>query len=242
VGGEAGCVPPVVGLMSATAGDAQVTLSWQAILGDPAVLGYNLYYDQAGKAQWVATLNDPASDGHVDTGLTNGQAYCYKVTALYDCDGDRAADAESAFSDILCAVPTNPGQAMTAGVDEMRTGTWVTSGKGKNQTTEFQLTDTFSAGDSVVVQAHVVDEVGAALAGATVELIVVGPDGGVVATLLTGSSDSAGWAEAVWSTQKPNKKGAGGTVPGTYEAAVHHVTVSGYVWDEARASALFRIQ
>jgi hypothetical protein len=35
----------------------------------------------------------------------------------------------------------------------MQTRKWVTTGKGKNQTTEFVPTDTFNAGDGVVIQA-----------------------------------------------------------------------------------------
>jgi hypothetical protein len=56
VSGEAPCTPPVPTLLFATAGDNQVTLGWQEIAGDPAVLWYSLYYDQAGKAQFIATL------------------------------------------------------------------------------------------------------------------------------------------------------------------------------------------
>lgn len=122
---------------------------------------------------------------------------------------------------------------MLAGVKEMRTGKWVTTGKGKgkNQTTEYVLTNTFNAGDDVVVQAHVVDEGGAPLADATVEIEIKDAGGNLVATLLTDPSNTSGWAEATWPTQKPNKKGQGGTPAGAYDAVTVNVTVSGYVWD-----------
>jgi hypothetical protein len=242
VGGEAPCAPPTPTLLAATAGDSRVTLNWQEIPGDPAVLGYNLYYDQAGKAQFIETLLDPAANNHVDTDLTNGQEYCYKVTSLYDCDGDGTPDAESGFSNILCATPTNPGQAMLTGVNAMQTGKWVTTGKGKNQTTEFVVTDIFNAGDAVVVQALVVDEGGASLADATVEIEINDASGNLVATLLTNPSEATGWAEATWPTQKPNKKGQGGTPADTYDAVTVNVTVSGYVWDGVMTSTQIIIQ
>jgi len=239
VSGQAPCTPPIPTLLSATPGDGQVTLTWQEIPGDPAVLGYNLYYDQAGKAQFIATLSDPAANNHVDPGLTNGQEYCYTVTSLYDCDGDGTSDAESGFSNILCATSTNPGQTVYAGVDTMRTGRWVTSGKGKNQTTEFVVTETFDAGDEVVIQAHVVDEGGVPLGDATVEIIINDAGG---TPLLTDASDASGWAEASWQTQKPNKKGQGGTPAGNYQAVTNNVTVSGYVWDGVMTIAPVTIQ
>jgi hypothetical protein len=238
-GGE--CSPPAPTLLSATPGNSQVTLTWQEIPGDPSVLGYRVYYDQAGKAQLVTELLDPAANQHIDTDLTNGQEYCYKVTSLYDCDGDEVFDLESAFSNILCAVPTNPGQTLFAGVDTIRTGKWVKEGKGKNATTTFELTQSFTAGDGVVIQARAVNEDLVALRDATVEISIKDTNGDTLTTLLTGPSDADGWAEATWQTQKPNKKGRGGTPPGVYSAETTGVTVSGYVWDSVMTSTTFCI-
>ena len=238
-GGE--CSPPAPTLLTATPGNSQVTLTWQEIPGDPSVLGYRLYYDQAGKAQLVTELLDPAANQHIDTDLTNGQEYCYKVTSLYDCDEDGIYDLESGFSNILCAVPTNPGQTLFAGVDTIRTGKWVKQGKGKNATTTFELTQSFTAGDGVVIQGRAVNEDLVALPDATVEISIKDTNGDTVTTLLTGPSDADGWAEATWQTQKPNKKGRGGTPPGVYSAETIGVTVSGYVWDGVMTSTTFCI-
>ena len=238
---DAQCTAPIPTLLSATPGDSQVTAAWQEISSDPAVLGYRLYYDQAGKAQLVTELLDPASNHYVDTGLTNGQEYCYKVTSLYDCDGDGILE-DSGFSNILCAIPQNPGQTLFAGVDDMQTGKFVTTGKGKKQTTEFVITTTFNAGDAVVVQAHVVDEGGVALPDASVEITLNDPNGAPVTTLITGPSDATGWAEATWQTQKPSKKGQGGTPSGTYTTVTNGVTVSGYAWDGVLTNTQFTIQ
>lgn len=89
------CEPPVPVLQQAVAGDDNVTLTWtDEHSADTAVVGYNVYYDQGGKAQLVAQLGLATS--YVDSDLVAGQQHCYKVTSRY-------ADCESAYSNILCA-------------------------------------------------------------------------------------------------------------------------------------------
>jgi cytochrome c2 len=224
-------------MLNASPGDKQVSVNWQAIPGDPDVIGYKLYYDQSGKAQLVVDLPCPPDSqetctSYTDTGLTNGQQYCYKVTSY-------SAACESGFSDILCAIPTQPGQEVLAGVVEpMQTGKWVTEGKGKNQTTTFMLTSDFTQGEGVVIQATVKDEGGAPVPGATATIVISGPES---AELTTGPSDANGVVEATWNTQSPNKKGQGGTAIGGYTATTSGVTASGFVWDQVPTSATFTI-
>ena len=93
------CGVPAPTLDLATPGNTQVTLEWSEAAG---ATGYKVYYDQAGKAQLVADV-DGTQTSHVDSGLTNGVEYCYKVTSYTDI-------CESGFSNIICAVPTNQGQ------------------------------------------------------------------------------------------------------------------------------------
>jgi len=62
-------------LNAPTPSHTQVTLDWSAAAG---ATGYNVYYDQAGKAQFIADAGNNTT--HIDTGLTNGVEYCYKVT------------------------------------------------------------------------------------------------------------------------------------------------------------------
>ena len=233
--GECDATTPA--LLSAGAGDKSVSLTWEEVTADPDLAGYSIYYDQSGKAQLVATLPCPpdsptACSSYTDTGLTNGQQYCYKVTSYN-------ATCESGFSNILCATPTQPGQEVSAGVIEpLETGLWVTQGKGKNATTEFVFTDSFVPGDAVVIQATVRDEGGTPVPGASVVLQIRGPES---FNLTTGPSDSNGVAEATWQTQAPNRKGRGGTIIGSYSATTTSVTASGYVWDQAPTSAAFTI-
>ncbi len=144
-----GCTAPIPVLQSATAGDKEVTVTWTPISGDPSVVGYKVYYDQAGKAQLIADVTPAGASTYLDTGLTNGQEYCYKVTSYY------SAECESGFSNILCATPDTPGQTTTAGVSALETGKYVKSGKGKGATLTYQPTSSFTAGDGVVIRAQV---------------------------------------------------------------------------------------
>jgi hypothetical protein len=225
------CDAPTPTLLTAEPGHTQVALTWSDESADPAVAGYKVYYDQAGKAQLITDITDPATTTFIDAGLTNGVEYCYKVTA-YD------ATCESGFSNILCATPQNQGQTTpAAGVTEMDTGIY--TGKGKNQS--FNSQTSFSAGDAVVIRALVLDESDPPqpVSNATVEIVIGGPE---TANLNSNPSDADGWAEATWQTQKPNKKGQGGTALGDYTATTTNVTASGYHWDSVTTSTTFTIQ
>jgi len=155
--------------------------------------------------------------------------YCYKVTA-YD------TTCESAYSNILCALPQAPGQTTDpAGVSAMETG--IITGKGKDKT--FELQTQFIAGDGVVMRAYVVDGVtGLPVPDATVDLLITGPES---LTLITGVSDAAGMAEVTWNTQAPRKNNPG-TAPGAYTVTVKGVTAAGYHWDGVATDITFTIQ
>jgi hypothetical protein len=211
-------------LNAATPGHTQVTLDWSAVAG---ATGYNVYYDQAGKAQFVADAGNTTT--YVDSGLTNGVEYCYTVTG-YD------GTCESGFSNILCATPTNQGQTTDpAGVPTLETGIY--TGKGKARTYTPQTL--FVPGDGVVIRASVVDGVtGLPLPDATVDLLITGPES---LTLATGPSDAAGIAEATWQTKAPGKRNPG-TTPGDYTVTVKGVTAAGYHWNAVETTATLTIQ
>jgi hypothetical protein len=210
-------------LDAAVAGHSEVTLAWSEVTG---ATGYNVYYDQSGKAQLVADAGNNL--GYLDTGLTNGQEYCYTVTAYADT-------CESGFSNILCATPTNQGQTTgVAGVSELVTGLYV----GKGQHAQFNLGDVFTAGDEVVFRATVLDDAGSPLSGATVELVITGPE---TSTVTTGQSDVDGVAEGSWNT-KSGGKNRPGTAPGTYTATITGVSANGYEWDGNPVGVTFTIQ
>jgi hypothetical protein len=198
-------------LESATPGNAEVSLNWTAETGS-----YKVYYDQAGKSQLVAEVGEATS--FTDTGLTNGSQYCYKVSSY-------TADCESELSNILCAVPNNPGQNNLEAT--LATGRYETTGKG-------------TVGDGVTVRATVLDEAtGLPVPNATVNIDITGPQ---AASLSTGPSDGNGVAEVTWQTQAPNRKGQGGTTPGNYTATTSNVTASGYIWDGVMTTTAFTLQ
>ncbi len=146
------------------------------------------------------------------------------------------ATCESDFSNMLCAIPTNQGQeGPTVGVSTMETGIY--TGKGNNRT--FNPQSTFNAGDTVVIRALVLDANTLPVSNATVEILIGGPE---TVSLNSNPSDANGWAETQWQTQRPNKKGRGGTQPGLYTATTTNVTASGYNWDVVPASTTFTIQ
>jgi hypothetical protein len=224
VGGTTPCDLVVPSLDAATPGHTQVTLDWSAVNG---ATGYNVYYDQAGKAQLIADARNTLS--YVDAALTNGVEYCYKVTA-YD------ATCESGFSNILCATPTAQGQTTDpVGVSTLETGVYI--GRGKDKT--FTPQTTFTAGDGVVIRTVVLDGVtGLSVADATVDLLITGPES---VTLVTAPSDATGIAETTWNTQAPRKNNPG-TTPGDYTVEVKGVTAAGYHWDAVTTSTGFTIQ
>lgn len=223
--GGGGCAAPVPTLLTAEPGNSQVTLSWSDESATGAI-GYKLYYDQAGKSVLIADLGNTTT--YVDSNLTNGNQYCYKVTSY-------TADCESTFSNILCATPTNQGQAtMEAGVTQLVSGLW--TGKGNNQS--FTTQSTFNAGDTVTIRATILDQDGATLEGATVDILITGPESVLVTS---GHSDANGIAEASWSTKTAKGKSAG-TTPGSYTATTKGVTASGYSWDAVETSTTFTIQ
>jgi hypothetical protein len=230
------CSADAPALLTASPADKAVTLTWEGVSGDPEILGYRLYFDQSGKAQLVTDLlcggDTTACTSYTHTGLTNGQQYCYMVASY-------KAGCESGFSNILCAIPTQPGQAVSAGVvTPILTGAWITDGKGKNATTTFVLASDFTAGDDIVFRITVEDETGVPVPDATATLAISGPEG---AGLTTTTSDAGGIAEATWRTQAPNKKGIGGTSTGLYTVTVTGLTVSGYVWNQVATNVTFTI-
>jgi hypothetical protein len=83
--------------LTATPGDAQVSLAWNAPVGGVAPTGYSIYRDGSRIA------NVPASPRtFTDTGRTNGTQYCYRVRAT-------AGLLESGPSAESCATPSGGG-------------------------------------------------------------------------------------------------------------------------------------
>jgi hypothetical protein len=193
---------------------AQVTLGWSSVTG---ATGYNVYYDQAGKAQLVADAGNSLT--YPDTGLTNTQEYCYKVTA-YD------ATCESGFSNILCATPT-PAPPM--GVSDLQSGVWV-----GRKNPGFQPQESFAVRETVVLQATVVDEGLVPVADAVVTVEITDPNGALLATVTSTPSDIAGLAYLEWKVPR-------GAAGGLYTATVIDVQQPLYFFDGVPTADTFTV-
>jgi hypothetical protein len=71
-------VPPAPAGLAATAGNGSVGLTWNASAG---ATSYSIYRGTAPGAEGSAPVGTATSTSFTDTGLTNGTAYYYKVTA-----------------------------------------------------------------------------------------------------------------------------------------------------------------
>src|SRR6266849_5509265 len=84
--------------LTATAGNAQVSLAWNASSG---AASYNLYRPVNGGAYTLLNTSPITTTSYTDSGLTNGTPYCYEATAVN-------SSGESAKSSPVCATPQPP--------------------------------------------------------------------------------------------------------------------------------------
>ncbi|MGO8672196.1 MAG: choice-of-anchor tandem repeat GloVer-containing protein, partial [Capsulimonadaceae bacterium] len=101
-------IPAAPTALTATGGNAQVSLSWTASTG---ATSYNVYRSTASGAETSTAVGTSTSTMYTDTGLTNGARYFYKVTAV-NAGGTSAPSGEASTT----LVPNAPaGVSATAG-------------------------------------------------------------------------------------------------------------------------------
>ena len=96
--GSTVAAPPAPTGLSATAGNAQVSLSWTASAG---ATSYNVKSSTTNGGPYL-TVSSPTGTSYTNTGLTNGTPYYYVVTAVN-------ANGESGNSNQASATPTGGG-------------------------------------------------------------------------------------------------------------------------------------
>ncbi|MFB0843987.1 hypothetical protein [Paenibacillus oleatilyticus] len=100
-----GDVPGAPTNLTATGGDAQVTLNWNSVTG---VKGYNIKRATTPGGPYTTVANDVYGTTYTDTTVTNGTTYYYVVTAV-------TADGESANSNEASATPKGQVTPPTSG-------------------------------------------------------------------------------------------------------------------------------
>jgi len=83
-------VPSVPSGVTATAGNAKVTLNWNPSGG---ATSYNVYRSTSPGGEGTVAYSSPTTNSYVDTGVTNGTTYYYKVSAA-NANGQSAQSAE----------------------------------------------------------------------------------------------------------------------------------------------------
>jgi fibronectin type 3 domain-containing protein len=86
-------VPPAPAGLAATAGNGAVGLTWSASTG---AASYSIYRGTAAGAEGSTPVGTTTSTSFTDTGLTNGTAYYYKVTASNSAGASPASNEATA--------------------------------------------------------------------------------------------------------------------------------------------------
>ncbi|MEL4106718.1 kelch repeat-containing protein [Oscillospiraceae bacterium WX1] len=87
--------PPAAPTLTATPGDAQVTLNWNSVID---ATSYNVYRSTTSGGTYTQIATGVTGTTSTDTGLTNGTTYYYVVTAVNDA-------GESDYSNEVSATP-----------------------------------------------------------------------------------------------------------------------------------------
>ncbi len=111
-GGSQGTAPSVPAGLTATAGDTQISLSWNASSG---ATSYNVKRSTTHGGPY-AQISAPSATNYTDTGLTDGTTYYYVVSAVNSAGQSANSNEVSATPVSAVTVPSVPtGLTATAG-------------------------------------------------------------------------------------------------------------------------------
>lgn len=112
--------PPAPGGLSASPGNQQVSLTWSASSG---ATSYNVYRSTTSNGQGATAHATSGTTSFVDSNLTNGATYYYRVTAL-NAAGESARSGEASATPSAGSLPAAPtGVSATPG-DKQATIRW----------------------------------------------------------------------------------------------------------------------
>ena len=113
---SAATVPPIPTGLKATAGNAQVSLTWSASTG---ATSYKVNRATASGGPFT-TIATPSAASYVETGLTNGTTYYFEVSAVSTLASANSAEAMATPEAPATTVPTIPtGLKITGGSAEV---------------------------------------------------------------------------------------------------------------------------
>lgn len=95
-----GGVPGTPGTLSATAGDAQISLGWAAASG---ASGYNVHRGTSTGGPYTTVATNVPGTSFLDTGLTNGTSYFYVVTGT-NSQGEGPASNEATATPVAAPI------------------------------------------------------------------------------------------------------------------------------------------
>lgn len=105
-------VPPAPTGLTATPGNAQVTLAWAAVAGASS---YNVFRSTTSGGQGTTPVATVSGNGWVNTGLTNNTTYYFKVAAV-NAAGQGALSSQVSAKPVPPPVPAKPtGLSASAG-------------------------------------------------------------------------------------------------------------------------------
>jgi minor extracellular protease Epr len=175
-------VPSAPQNLKATAGNAQVTLSWSAPSSDggSTITSYNIYRSNLPSEETLLTTIGNVLT-YTDTAVTNGQIYYYQVRAVNSVGPSLPSNKVSATP----SVPTLKTMSVTVSTNKA----------------------TYSRGSSVTITCTVKDSAtGNALKGASVKVTVYYPNGSVAWTG-SGTTGSTGTVRFSYSISSRASKG-----------------------------------
>jgi fibronectin type 3 domain-containing protein len=117
--------PSTPGTPTATPGTNQVALSWAASTDNVGVTGYRVFRSSGGGG--YVQIAAPAGTTYTDTGLTNGTAYSYKISAVDAAANQSPQSAAGTATPADTQAPTVPAGLTATGGSGQVALTWTAS-------------------------------------------------------------------------------------------------------------------